>query len=52
MKKKWWEHFNYISGTSFCVWLLTDKSSILSFILLGIGIVSTVIYFFNQLKNE
>ena len=52
MKKQWWEYFSYIGGAAFIAWNIFDRFSPLGFTLMGIGIVSTVIYFFNQQKNS
>jgi hypothetical protein len=52
MKKKWWEYFNYVGGVAITLWMISDKFSVIGFALLGLAIVSTVIYFFNQQKHS
>jgi cellulose synthase/poly-beta-1,6-N-acetylglucosamine synthase-like glycosyltransferase len=52
MRKQWWQYFSYVGGAAFTIYMMSNKFSIMGFTFLGIAIISTVIYFFNQQKNS
>jgi len=53
MKKQWWQYFSFVAGAAFIFGFtaLNRNYDIAGGVSIGIGVVATIIYFFNQQKE-